>query len=500
MTKIKTITIVGGGTSGWLTAAYLIKNLQEPVHITLIESSKIGVIGVGEGTQPYTSTFLRKCGFEPHQWMKPADATYKYGVEFIGWTDRNYFVDNDSTRTHIVNKDNLLHHAWVGKDVSEYLGWLPAYRLAKNNISPKLDDKLDFVVGNSATPAEAVHFNAIKIGESIKALILDKIEYHDAEVIGVNTDQYGVSSLSLSNGILNYSSDIYIDCTGFKSLLIEGALKQQHISINNLLPCDSAVAMPTQYINPEKECHPYTKATAMDCGWRWTIPTYSRIGNGYVYSSKYISSNDAEAELRKSINEYEAKAIHLKMRCGFKSSIAVGNVLAVGLSAGFVEPLEATGITFTTKVVETFCNLLNNFENNYDTNTKLTINRFFITMVEEIVNFIFLHYKNSTKRDTSFWQDIDKIPVNNKIKELESMFKPYPPSKLTQYGLFDMFHSGQWFQVLSSDGYYSKIQNSLTEQEEIYYKIHTEMLKLRTDLQIEHYPNHYNYLKKTYEI
>lgn len=498
MQHIKSIAIVGGGTSGWLTAAYLLKNLSTPVKIILIESTKIGPVGVGEGTQPYTSTFLRKCGFTPDQWMKNADATFKYGVEFSDWQTQKFFVDNDSLKTHVVSRNKLSHQYWVGKKIQDYFSWLPTYRLAQSNISPRLDEELDFVVGNENTPAEALHFNAFKIGESIKNLIIDKIVYHDSEITKVIESDQGIDRLILSNE-LEITSDLYIDCTGFKSMLLEETLKENHVYINDLLPCDRAVTIPTQYRDPPSECHPYTKSIAMSSGWRWAIPTFGRIGNGYVYSSKYISDSDAEQELRRSIGEFNEPAVHLKMKCGFKRKIAIKNVVAVGLSAGFVEPLEATGITFTTKIVEILCNFLNDFENNLNDNVRLNLNNFFTTMVHEIISFVFLHYKTSSKRDTEFWKNIDNITVPNWISNTESLFKSRPPNELRKFGIYDMFHSGQWFQLLASSKMYETVQTNLTDKETIYYEIHNEMLKTRTDLQINNYPNHYEYLEKIYK-
>lgn len=493
--KISSIIIAGGGTSGWLTAAYLVKNLNYPAEITLVESTRLGPIGVGEGTQPYTSTFLRECGLEPKDWMPASDAAYKLGVEFVGWNETPFFVDNDSIKTHDTGK-GLDHKAWVGKDPSEYFKWLPAYRLAKNNTSPKLTDTLDFVVGSTGS-AEAVHFNAIKIVETLKNLTKSKIKYYNADILNVVSDDNGIVALELSTKE-KIKADLYIDCTGFRSLLLEQSLDVTHVSIDVLLPCNKAVAIPTQYTNPEQECHPYTKATAMNSGWRWTIPTFGRIGNGYVYSSKFISKEEAEKELRDSIQEYDAPAIHLDMKCGYKETIAFKNVIAVGLSAGFVEPLEATGITFTTKTVEMLTYYLNGFENTFDSTVKTHINSYFVEMVKEIIAFVFLHYSTSNKRDTDFWKSFDDKSVPTWITQASSEFVPCPPNDLRKFGVYEMFHSGQWFQLFNSSGIYKDTTTSLSNAELVYHKIHQEMLTTRTDMEIKDFPNHYNFLKDWY--
>jgi tryptophan halogenase len=270
------------------------------------------------------------------------------------------------------------------------------------------------------------------------------------------------------------------------------------VSIDALLPCYKAVAIPTQYTNPEQECHPYTKATAMNSGWRWTIPTFGRIGNGYVYSSKFISKEEAEKELRNSIQEYDAPAIHLDMKCGYKETIAFKNVIAVGLSAGFVEPLEATGITFTTKTVEILTYYLNGFENTFDSTVKTHINSYFVEMVKEIIAFVFLHYSTANKRDTDFWKSFDDKSVPIWINRARSQFVPTPPSDLRKIGVYEMFHSGQWFQLFNSSGIYKDTTTSLSNAELVYHKIHQEMLTTRTDMEIKNFPNHYNFLKDWY--
>lgn len=493
--KVNSIIIAGGGTSGWLTAAYLIKNLNFPVKITLVESTKLGPIGVGEGTQPYTTTFLKACGLQPKDWMPHCDATYKLGVEFVGWNKDNFFVDNDSIRTHDTGR-GLNHLAWVGKTINDYFDWLPAYRLAKRNVSPKLTEDLDFVVGSNNS-AEAVHFNAIKISNTLRNLIKDQIDYYDADIINVLYDGNNVTGLELSDG-KTITADLYIDCTGFKSLLLEQTLKSQHVDVSSLLPCDKAVAIPTSYTDPEKECHPFTKASAMSAGWRWTIPTFQRIGNGYVYSSKFIEKEQAERELRDAIGEYTQPALHLDMKCGYKKEIAIANVLGVGLSAGFVEPLEATGITFTTKTVEIFVHYINNFGGDFNSTVKQNINKLFTDMVEEIVAFVFIHYLTSTKRDTPFWKAFDSIEIPSTIKDLLSDFLPTPPTDLRKYGKFEMFHSGQWFQIFNAGGKYKNNESNLTLEELTYNTIHQEMLTTRTSIEIEKFPNHYTFLKDWY--
>jgi tryptophan halogenase len=490
---INSICIVGGGTSGWLTACYIKKNLPE-IQLTLVESSQIGTIGVGEGTQPYTTKFLRDCGLQPSDWMKTSDATYKLGVEFIGWQNHPFFVDNDSVLTHTVSYNRLIHNYWVGKHPENYYNWLPAYRLAKANISPKYNKELDFVIGTSNQSSEAVHFNAFKIVDTLKKQVLDKITYHDSEVIDVKINDFGVEHIVLTDRKI--ISDLYIDCTGFKSLLIEKYLKVQHRDINSLLPCDRAMAMPTYYNEPELECHPYTKATAMNSGWRWTIPTYGRIGNGYVYSSSFINQDQAELEFRTSLNDFKTDILHIKMRTGYKEKICYKNVIAVGLSGGFVEPLEATGITFTTKTVEMLVSYLKNSNFEFDDTVKNSINYMYESLFREILSFIHIHYKTNSKQDSEFWSYFNDVPMPEFIKEILRNFIPHPPEQLFKENNFSMFHSGQWFQVLNACGQYENVNSLITETP--YYDIHIETFRNKIDSIIKKFPNHYELLQKLY--
>lgn len=490
---VKSICIVGGGTSGWLTACYLKHNLPH-IKITLIESTKIGTIGVGEGTQPYTTKFLRDCGLEPKDWMQSSDATYKLGVEFIGWQRIPFFVDNDSTITHIVAPGKLIHKYWIGKDPKSYYDWLPAYRLAKANISPKFQHDLDFVIGSASSPSEAVHFNAAKIVSTLKNKVKNSVRYIDGEITLVEVDDNGISSLKIEE--LKILADLYIDCTGFKSLLLEKSLGVQHNYIDELLPCNKAIAIPTNYKDPLTECHPYTKATAMTNGWRWTIPTFGRIGNGYVYSSDFIDTDSAELEFRKSINDFTTEALHLNMKTGYKKQICFKNVMAVGLSGGFVEPLEATGITFTTKSVEMLVSYLKSFDFQYNNSLKESINELYLNLFREIVTFIHLHYRTNSKQDTDFWKSFEHCTLPEFSKEILQSFVLEPPDKLFDSRLYNMFHSGQWFQVLNACGQYLGEPNSLVNH--TYYEIHEKILSLRTDLEIKHFPNHYRYLEHFY--
>lgn len=497
--KVKHIIIFGGGTSGWLTAAYLINNLKIPTKITLIEDSSLGPIGVGEGTQPLTAHFLHQCGIPPKLWMSPSQASFKFGVELVGWNDEPYFVDNDTVNNAVISEDYFTSDYFLNKDPKEFRDWHPAYQLAKENICPKIEGSMDVNFGSGEAGYGAVHFNAYEIIKTIKNILGNKIEHIDTKIENIEKDMYGVTKL-VDDKNNSYSADLFIDCSGFKSLLLEKTLGSPFISYADYLPCDKAVVVPTQYTDPEKECFPYTRATTMTSGWRFTIPIFTRVGNGYIYSSKFISKEDAEKELRQSVGEFEATARHLDMKCGTHKEIAVKNVCAVGLSAGFVEPLEATGITFTTAVVRSIVDLLNMSGNVWNQQVKDLINRGFYEMTTEIVAFVWAHYHFATRRDTEFWKNIGKQRIEDLPEDVQFVLSNfYPtPSRYVYFSPSSMFNTVQWFSVIHAGGGYTNIKNDLTDKQEIYGKYFKDMHQARIDLAKKVFPNQYQYLKDWY--
>jgi tryptophan halogenase len=499
MNKVQKIIIFGGGTSGWLSAAYLVRNLETPCEITLIEDTSLGPIGVGEGTQPLTAQFLFQCGIDPDHWMKTSDASFKLGVELVGWNEDPYFVDNDGIQTSMIAEDFYTSDYFIDKPYKEFAEFHPAYRFAKANLSPKLVRHLDTSFGSGLEGFGAVHFNAYKILDTLKSLIGDKIIHVDTKITAVDKDMHGITRLKDDKGQV-YSADLYIDCSGFNSLLLEKTLGVPFESYNTWLPNDRAVVIPTQYKNPQEECHPYTKATAMNSGWMFTIPNFKRIGNGYVYSSKFISDEDAEKELREKIGEFEAPARHVKMRCGHRKEIAHKNVVAVGLSAGFVEPLEATGITFTTAVVRSLADLLNMNRNIWNQQAKVMLNRGFYEMATEILAFVWSHYHFSTKDDTPFWQHIRSQKITDLPPDAQwilSHFYPHP-GRFLYFSKNSMFSVVQWFSMLHAGGAYKNYDKPQRPFEKEYGQYFVDVQNYRVDEAKKLFKNHYDYLVEWY--
>lgn len=497
--KANNIIIFGGGTSGWLAAAYLSKNLKFPNKITLIEDVSLGPVGVGEGTQPATARFIFDCGIDPKTWMKPSNAAYKLGVEFEGWTKEKFFVDNDFIENTIIGPDLYTPDYFISRPKQEFFDWLPAYQLAKENKSPKLAGFDTNYAQTGYRDLGAVHFAALDIVKSLKDAVGDRITHIDTKIVNVETNEDGITALVDKDGN-RHSADLYVDCSGFASILLEKTLKVEFESITDILPCDRAVAMPKEYTDPVKECHPYTKSTAMSAGWRWTIPIYSRIGNGYVYSSKFITPEDAEKELRDSIGEYDAKANHLTMKCGIHKMVAYKNVMAAGLSAGFVEPLEATGITFTTKAVEMLTLVLNKNNGIWNQPSRNHINEIYDRMYWEIVAFVWAHYYFSTKRDTPFWKSIRNQHSGMIPKKVLNIIDRFAstPSREFFMNPESSFHIGHWFSVLHAGDVYKDHKPIIEKDIEKYAEYFLQNNRNRVKLIKDMFPNHYEFLKDWY--
>ena len=498
--KVKEIIIFGGGTSGWLTAAYLINNLKNPIKVTLIESTDLGPIGVGEGTQPATARFLYDCGLNPRTWMKPSRASFKLGVEFVGWNKDNFFVDNDFIENTMIGPGLRTVDYFASRPTQEFFDYLPAYQMAKRNKSPKLAG----MDTNYAVPGirdfGAVHFDAYSILDSLRDLIGDKIGYFNTKIVSVNKDQTGITGLVDQEG-RTHTADLYIDCSGFSSVLLEKNLGVKFHSIEGFLPCNRAVVIPTPYKDPETECFPYTKATAMNAGWMFTIPTFKKTGNGYVYSDRFMSPEDAEKELREKIGEFEVPAKHLTMKCGSHEIVAYKNVVAVGLSAGFVEPLEATGITFTTKVVEQVVGLLNHHNGIWTDSAKSNLNVSYMNMVTEILAFVWVHYHFSSKSDTPFWKSIRSQTIDDVPESVKAILDHFIPA--LHGGMFldrtSGFHVGHWFSVLHAAEMYKGTTSTLTPELEKYSEYFIRNQNNRIELVKEMFPNHYEFLKEWYD-
>ena len=400
------ILIVGGGTAGWMTAILFADAWRDTAtEICLLESSDIGIIGVGEGSTPKMRRFFERLNIPESEWMPACNATYKCGIRFPDWSTRKGFksyyhpffsISDDHTvrafaQNVAVRRENFDVHAHPDAFfVSNYL--------AKRKLAPKPDPKLEYQT------EYAYHFDAGMIGKFLKeksvALgvkhLVDTVtvvkQLENGNIAGVETKQHGL-----------IEADFFVDCTGFASLLTSKTLGVPFRSYTDSLFNDRAVALPTPLEGEALASQ--TISTAMKYGWAWKIPLTNRFGNGYVYSSEYIDPDGAEAELRAHIglSDGSVEARHLRMRVGRTESSWNKNTLAVGLSQGFIEPLEATALMIVQDTVENFITRFTDggYSDRYRNEFNMKINLIF----DSIKDYIFMHYKLNSRNDTNYWVD-----------------------------------------------------------------------------------------------
>ena len=519
--KVKDIVIIGGGTSGWMAALFLLK--REGYNITVIESKKIPTIGVGESTQPSVSAFFEFAGYKQTDWMPKCKATYKSGVMFDGWNpDNQFLVDSESAVFSILDTTEYdsygTHDAAIatGMTAKDWSNWFPSYRLAINNKSPKMGkERFNYLNGHTSPPPNAVQWDNIAVIDFLKQECIKLGVTHVVDsVVDVNLDQEGyVKELILEDRMENLSGDIFVDCSGFNSVLFDTIYQCPWHSVQEFLPTNNAIAIRRKYTNPQKECHPYTKSTAMTSGWMWTIPTYDDLAHGYVYSDKYIDKDDAEKEIRTKINDWDSPALHVPFKAGTRETISIKNVYAIGLSAGFLEPLEATNLAFTVIAIGNLGKLLYETQNMYNEAMGSHISRMFSLQVDEMVNFIYMHYRMAPKNDTQFWKEIKERPIPDKIMPMYNAIKDGPLSQTMFYDMqmkdmpgfrfleanSPIFASGHWWQLLKGFGHYENIKRSYSDDFIQYSKMVLDVHKHRMDNVIKTFPNHYDFLTEWYE-
>jgi tryptophan halogenase len=402
------IVVVGGGSSGWIAATTLIG--VPGAEVTVIESPTVPKVGVGESTIDGFIEWMNLMGINPEDMMKDTDASYKLAIKFEDFLipghhfyypfgtfgiEKKYF-ESWSKRAFI---DPERHHPFS----DTFFANMALIRQKKFK-----KDSLSFPHN-----AHALHFDASKFGPWLwenycKPRGVKRIEM---DVTHIETDENGIKYLELPDGH-KVEADLFIDCTGFKSLLLEGALNEPFKDYSNVLPNNMAWATHIQYIDKEKEIESFTNCTALGNGWVWNIPLWSRIGTGYVYSNKFITDDQAldefKAHLKKGGRDPETleyKKIHIKN--GIHERIWVKNVVAIGLSAGFIEPLESTGLWFSH---EFSSNLLRILFRGAPPNQHYrdSFNHICNWQWNQLVCFVGQHYALSTRQDTDYWKAVAK--------------------------------------------------------------------------------------------
>ncbi|MFC4701567.1 tryptophan halogenase family protein [Glaciecola siphonariae] len=438
----KKIVIAGGGTSGWLAAAALSKQLSSIFDVVLIESDDIGTIGVGEATIPTVRVFHKLLGISEQEFVRETNATFKLGINFENWRVKgeSYFHSFGKT-----GKDSYLagfQHFWLyGREqglVDTYGDYCFEFKCA-------LNDK--FATSEKANINYAYHLDAGKYAQYLRKLSeKNNAQRIEGKISAVNIDPESgnITSLTLDSG-QNVEGDLFIDCTGFKALLIEDALKTGYEDWSHWLPCDRAWAVQTTLAD---KLPPYTRAIAHESGWQWRIPLQNRAGNGLVFSTKFMDESTAKDKLIQSVDgELTSEPRLIKFLTGRRSKVWNKNCVALGLSSGFIEPLESTSIhLFMTGIIRLLRLLPNSniSEANVEEYNKQTA-----TEIERIRDFIVLHYHVNERDDSDFWRYLSNMEIPESLKHRIELFEQ---SANVFESEFDVFQIDSWVQVLLGQG------------------------------------------------
>lgn len=442
--KALNVVVVGGGTAGWSAAAALAKLLPHLANVTLIESADIGIVGVGEATLPHIRTFFERLGINEADFMRTTHATYKLGIDFrdFGRIGDSYIHPFGTFGQELANVP--FHHYWlqneVGRhpsDIGRYSLGVTAARAGKFQI-PRNDD-----LSLASSYGYAYQFDATLFGPYMRQLAQDAgARRIEATITEVKRDSESglVTSLILDNGDV-VPGDLFIDCSGFRSLLLGDTMEEPWEDWSTWLPCDRAAAMPTS--SPEGEIEPYTRATAMAAGWRWRIPLQHRVGNGYVFASNFLSEDQACAALMGAVeNQSLADPRILKFRAGRRRNSWVGNVVAIGLSSGFLEPLESTSIYLAHMAITRLIDLFP--VGGIEERDRAEFNRLVDMEYDRIRDFLILHYHATTRNDSPFWDHVRTMTVPDSLKEKMELWRR--TGRIAKYGE-GLFFEPSWIAV-----------------------------------------------------
>lgn len=445
--KLEHLIILGGGTAGWLCAAVLAKRLTDlPVKVSLVESEEIGLVGVGEATIPPIRAALSFLGIDEMQFVRETQGSFKLGIEFADWFRQDhaymhpfgaYGVDWNGIPFH----QHFLRYQCLGGDVGYQDCSLTAMAAKSGKFCPAPE-----VTALQRNWNYAFHFDSAlaapffrKFAEArgvtrIEGVVKEALQDHDGFI----------STLLLESG-RSVEGDFFIDCSGFRSKLLGETLKTPFNDWSDILFCDTAVAAPSKR---DGEPRPYTRALARDAGWQWEIPLAHRNGNGYVFSSRHIDVETAKADLVASLGDRLAadpRVIHFKP--GRRSSFWVKNCVAIGLAAGFLEPLESTAIHLSQLGIFWLLPFIPNYRPCAD--EVAIYNQQMTAAYEQAKHFILLHYSTSQRRDTDFWRDCAAVlppdALASRIRTFVETGRCFIPEG-------ELFSQGSWLAVMLGQG------------------------------------------------
>jgi tryptophan 7-halogenase len=444
---VRDIVIVGGGTAGWMTAAAAGRFLAPAGRrVRLIESDAIGTVGVGEGTIPPMLEFNHMLGIPEPTFLKETKGTYKLGIEFVDWgsTGDRYFHPFG----HLGSSLNAVafHQLWLKQRNTPGVGPIVAYSMStlaalNNRFAPPTQDQRDPV----SAIAYAYHLDASLYAAMLRRFAEARgVERLEGRIVDVERNDRGnVAAVILDDG-RRIEGELFVDCSGFRSLLIGDAMEVEFEDWSHWLPCDRAIAVPSARTDP---LLPYTRATAHPAGWQWRIPLQHRTGNGHVYCSRYMADEEAERILLANLDGAPiAQPRKLQFRAGRRLRSWEGNVVAIGLSSGFLEPLESTSIYLIQYGIQKLFALFPDV--GFSAVERDEYNRTMAESYEAVRDFIILHYQ-ATKRADPFWKDVRSVPKPESLQRRIDLFAD--KGRVFRYR-DELFELPSWIAVMLGQG------------------------------------------------
>jgi len=446
------IVIVGGGTAGWMTAAGLIRQLPRgDYRITLVESDEIGTVGVGEATLPHIKLFNDMLGLDEAQFMRETQATFKLGIEFVDWDkpgDRyiHPFGAFGEPWGGVEFQNHWLRVQADGRDALPFQAYSYAVAAARANAFELPDENPKSI---RSTYSYAYHFDAGLYAEFLRRWAIARgVERIEGQVCEIGRDNASgaLTAITLKSG-QTIAGDLFIDCTGFRSLLLGGQFDVGWEDWSRWLPCDRALAVPCAHGG---DFTPYTRATARTAGWQWRIPLQHRIGNGYIFSSAFLSQDEAHDTLLANLDGGpQAEPRLLRFSPGRRECAWRGNCVAIGLASGFLEPLESTSIYLIQAAVIDLINLMPSPGTGIDPRLADEFNRLTTMQYERVRDFLILHYIANRREGEPLWDYLRHMPIPDSLAHKLALFRARGTAPNYQYGLFAR---DSWLSVLIGQG------------------------------------------------
>lgn len=448
MQRIERLVILGGGTAGWMTAAALAKTFGPRLKIDLLESEAIGTVGVGEATIPTLHWFNALIGLDEAEFVRATKASYKLGIQFVDWARPGSRYFHPFGRHGVDLGPVPFHQCWLKAQADgldrPLSAFSPATQLAAaNRFAKPVDDPRSIL----STLGYAYHFDATLYAGFLRGLAeAAGVVRHEGMLESVERapDTGFVNALVTDRG-QRIEGDFFVDCSGFRALLIDGAMEVGFEDWSHWLPCDRAVAAPCARL---AETTPYTRSTLRAAGWQWRIPLQHRIGNGYVYASAFISDDEAASTLLGALDgEALGEPRFLRFKAGFRREAWRKNVVAIGLSSGFLEPLESTSIHLIQSGVAKLITLFP--DRDCDPGLARQFNALFGRDMDGIRDFLILHYHATEGHEAPLWRHTRHMPLPDTLRDKEEQYRRAGRLMLTPD---ELFREASWLAVLEGQG------------------------------------------------